>query len=78
MPAYSSGTPAEIARLDPAPVRTVVPRDFWRKRRCANVQKIAEEAINMLMDAIENPDEHQFHQITVEGTLIEGETVAPI
>ena len=43
-----------------------------------NVQKIAEEAINMLMDAIENPDEHQFHQVTVEGTMIEGETVAAI
>ena len=43
-----------------------------------DVQKIAEEAINMLMDAIENPDDHQFHQITVEGKLIEGATLAPI
>ena len=43
-----------------------------------DVRKIAEEAINMLMDAIENPDDHQFRQVTVEGELIEGNTLAPI
>ena len=40
-----------------------------------NAEKIAEETVNLLLEAIEDPDGHVPRQITVEGSLIEGETV---
>ena len=38
---------------------------------------VAEKAIGLLLDAIENPDTHRPSQITVAGTLLEGETLGP-
>ncbi len=40
-----------------------------------NAEKIAEEAIGLLAEAIEEPGAHVPRQITVEGTLVEGDTV---
>ena len=40
-----------------------------------NTRKIAEEAIKLLTEAIEEPDTHIPRQITVEGELVEGQTV---
>ena len=40
-----------------------------------NAEAIAREAIQQLVEAIENPEEHIPRQITVEGTLREGDTL---
>ena len=40
-----------------------------------NTGKIADEAVNLLLEIIEDPEGHVHRQITVEGSLIEGETV---
>ena len=40
-----------------------------------NAEKIAAEAITLLTEAIETPEKHVPRQITVEGTLVEGDTV---
>ena len=40
-----------------------------------NTDLIAKEAITLLTDAIENPDGHLCRQITVEGSMVEGDTV---
>ena len=40
-----------------------------------NTKEIAREAIGLLIEAIETPETHKPRQITVEGTLAEGETL---
>ena len=45
---------------------------------CQNTGEIAREAIRLLLEAVEAPETHQPRQITVEGTLIEGETLQAI
>ena len=40
-----------------------------------NAEKIAREVLDLLMDAIEDPEHHQARQITVEGMLVEGDTM---
>ena len=40
-----------------------------------NSETIAREVISLLREAIEEPDRHQARHITVEGTLLEGETI---
>ena len=40
-----------------------------------NTRSISEEAIQLLTEAIEEPDTHIPRQITVQGQLVEGETV---
>ena len=40
-----------------------------------DAEKIAAEAIALLTEAIETPEKHVPRQITVEGTLVEGDTV---
>ena len=40
-----------------------------------NTAQIAEEAIQLLAEAIEEPDTHIPRQITVQGELMEGDTV---
>ena len=36
------------------------------------------EALGLLLEAIEKPEEHKHRQVTVEGMLDEGETLAEI
>ena len=43
-----------------------------------NTEDIAREAVGLLLDAVERPDQHQPRQIIVEGKLLEGETVAEL
>ena len=43
-----------------------------------NTAEIAHEAIGLLLEAVEHPDEHQPRQIIVEGKLIPGETTAEL
>ena len=43
-----------------------------------NTEGIAHEAIGLLLEAVEHPDEHQPRQIIVEGKLIPGETTAEL
>ena len=38
---------------------------------------VAQAAVSQLLDAIENPETHQPRQVTVQGTLLEGETLGP-
>ena len=40
-----------------------------------DTEKIAREAVSLLLEAVEQPGEHQPRQVTVEGTLIRGGTV---
>ncbi len=40
-----------------------------------NTEAIAREALGLLIEAIEKPDEHRPRQITVEGMLAEGKTI---
>ena len=43
-----------------------------------NTEEIAREAIRLLAEAIETPEEHKPSQITVEGTLVEGNMVSDL
>ena len=43
-----------------------------------NTDGIAREAVSLLLEAVEHPDEHQPRQIIVEGKLIPGETTAEL
>ena len=43
-----------------------------------NTEKIAEEAIGLLTETIEEPETHVPRQITVEGRLLKGETVGTV
>ena len=43
-----------------------------------NIDGIAREAVSLLLEAVEHPDEHQPRQIIVEGKLIPGETTAEL
>lgn len=43
-----------------------------------NTEVIAREAIGLLIEAIEAPEEHQPRQITVEGMLLEGDTLSEL
>ncbi len=43
-----------------------------------NTEGIAREAVTLLIEAIENPETHRYRQITVEGTLSEGETLSDL
>ena len=42
---------------------------------CQNTEGIAAEAVRVLLDAVENPQNHRPGQAVVEGRLQEGETV---
>lgn len=48
----------------------------WLATYRQNTAGIARETIALLLEAIEQPDSHRPRQITVAGTLIEGETVS--
>ena len=48
----------------------------WLATYRQNTAEIARETIALLLEAIEQPDSHRPRQITVAGTLIEGETVS--
>ena len=48
----------------------------WLTTYRQNTAQIAKETISLLLEAIEQPESHHPRQITVEGTLIEGETVS--
>ena len=43
-----------------------------------NTEMIAREAIGLLIEAIEAPEEHKPRQITVEGMLLEGDTLSEL
>ena len=43
-----------------------------------NTEALAREALGLLLEAIEKPEEHKPRQVTVEGMLDEGETLAEI
>ena len=43
-----------------------------------NTEALAQEALGLLLEAIEKPEEHKPRQVTVEGMLDEGETLAEI
>ncbi len=43
-----------------------------------NTEAIAREAINLLTEAIETPEKHKPRQITVEGMLLEGDTLGEL
>ena len=43
-----------------------------------NTEALAQEAIGLLLEAIEKPEEHKPRQVTVEGMLSEGKTLAEI
>ena len=48
----------------------------WLTTYRQNTADIARETISLLLEAIEQPDSHRPRQITIEGTLIKGETVS--
>ena len=43
-----------------------------------NTEVIAQKAIGLLIEAIETPEEHKPRQITVEGMLLEGDTLSEL
>ena len=43
-----------------------------------NTEAIAREAIRLLVEAIEDPENHKPRQITVEGMLLEGDTLSEL
>ena len=48
----------------------------WLTTYRQNTADIARETISLLLEAIEQPESHRPRQITIEGTLIKGETVS--
>ena len=45
---------------------------------CQNAEKIGEEALKLLLEAVETPEQHQTRQIPVRGTMLTGETLGPV
>ncbi len=43
-----------------------------------NAEAIAREAVSLLVEAVESPEDHKPRQITVEGMLLEGDTVSDL
>ena len=69
------GVPEQISLIGYDGIRlgqTAVPRlTTWRQ----DAAGIAREAVSLLAEAVEQPEKHTPRHVTVEGCLLEGETV---